>query len=212
MSNPKAVIFDAFGTLVQITEGSHPFRKLLKEGMRQGRRPHPEDAKVLMTIPVGLEGAAEHFGFKVDSARLVELQNLLDDELGGIQAYADGLVSVQMLQSAGFRVGVCSNLAKPYAKAIERIFPGLDAYSYSFEVGATKPDPSIYADACKKLGASPWDTYMIGDSQRCDRDGPNEFGIKGYFLSRAGGGDFEDLTSFAKSIIEMNDSTDSERR
>jgi HAD superfamily hydrolase (TIGR01549 family) len=194
------VIFDAFGTLLQIGKGNHPYRQILKSGILQGRRPKPDDAQQIMTHKLGLSEAAEHFGIKIFHHEMETLQEALRDELASIQAYSDGLIAVRMLQSSGFRVGVCSNLALPYAQAIERLYPNLDVYTYSFEVGAIKPSPIIYTNACNRLQCLPAQAAMIGDSQRCDRDGPTEFGMKGFFLDRQGAGDFSSLTDFAKLI------------
>lgn len=195
------VIFDAFGTLVKIHEGSHPYRQILKRGITQGRRPKPDDAKVLMTNPWGLAEAAHHLGIAVDPLVLQGIQEQLDAELSAITAFQDGLEAVAMLKDAGFKVAVCSNLAKPYAAAIERLYPDLDAYSYSFEVGAVKPDAKIYQDACTKLGVLPSMTDMVGDSQRCDQAGPNEFGMRGWYLDRGAESSLRDLASFAKKLI-----------
>lgn len=197
----KAVIFDAFGTLVQIREGSHPYRQILKAGVRQGRRPKPDDAKEIMTYPLDLSAAAEHFGIKISSRDMDSYEEALRTELEGIQAHPDGLLSVDAFQSAGYRVGVCSNLALPYAQAIERLYPSLDAYTYSFEVGAVKPDFRIYVNVCEQLELDPEHVLMIGDSLRCDRDGPNSFGMRGYFLDRQGAGDYSSLTDFACAVL-----------
>lgn len=199
----KAVIFDAFGTLVQIHEGSHPYRQILKAGVKQGRRPNPEDAKQIMTRPLSLQEAADHFGIRLPHCVMETIQNDLTSELASIQAYQDGVEAVALLKSAGFKVAVCSNLALPYAGAVERLYPALDAYVYSFEVGAVKPDVLIYAEACRQLDCAPGEAYMIGDSQRCDRDGPSEFGIHGSFLGRDGlSVDFSDLVTFARFIVQ----------
>lgn len=197
----QAVIFDAFGTLLKIHEGSHPYRQILMHGITQGRRPKPDDAIVLMTNPWGLEEAAHHLGIVVDPLVLKDIQEQLDTELLSITAFQDGLQAAAMLKDAGFKVAVCSNLAKPYAAAIERLYPDLDAYSYSFEVGAVKPDAKIYQDACRKLGVVPSMVDMVGDSQRCDRAGPCEFGMRGWYLERGVESSLQDLASFAKMLI-----------
>lgn len=201
MPSHHAVIFDAFGTILQIKEGRHPFRRLLQAGVRQGRRPQPDDAHVLMTRPLSLQGAAEHFGIKISTQELQALEYDLSEEVNGVEAFPDAILAIQSLQAAGIKVGVCSNLAMPYAAAIERLFPELDALTYSFAVGALKPSQAIYADACQKLAVPPDCTLMIGDSQRCDRDGPLSAGIDGYLLSRDGAGDFNDLLSFAGFVL-----------
>lgn len=197
----KAVIFDAFGTLVRIHEGSHPYRQLIKLGMKQGRRPQPDDIRQIMTKPWDLAATAAGFGIQVDQEEMAQLQRKLDVEVASMDAYEDGSKGIALFRAAGFKVAVCSNLGKPYGAAVHRLFPGLDSYAFSFEVGAMKPEPAIYASCCEAMGVAPGEVVMIGDSQRCDRDGPREMGIQGYYLDRfSGNGDFEDLERFARAI------------
>lgn len=200
----RGVIFDAFGTLVQIHEGRHPFRQILKLGIEQGRRPRADDAKVLMTNPWGLAEAARQLGITIKPGILETIQDQLDAELELISAYPDGLEAVSLLKEAGFKVAVCSNLAQPYAAAIERLYPSLDGYSYSFEAGVVKPDFKIYQDACTKLALQPVMVDMVGDSQRCDQAGPTEFGMRGWYLDRFGESSLKDLESFAKMLVAMS--------
>ena len=196
-----AAIFDAFGTLVEIGEGSHPYRKILTLGIAQGRRPQPTDAQVLLSQPLDLRQTAKWFGIQVEPDEMAQLEFDLFNELADIKAYPDGLRAVQQLQAAGIKVGVCSNLAKPYAAAIERLYPGLDGYSYSFAVGAIKPSFAIYRHAARQLAVSPADAWMVGDSKRCDCEGPNVFGMHGYWLDRQGNGTYASLDHFAEVIL-----------
>jgi FMN phosphatase YigB (HAD superfamily) len=209
----KAVIFDAFGTVVQIHKGVHPYRQILKEGIRQGRRPKPDDAHILMTHKLSLKGAAQHFEIEISQARLDSIQQALDNELARIQPYPDGQEAIELLQREGIKVGICSNLAMPYGSAVKRLYPNLDAYGFSYEVGVLKPDPLIYRTTCDLLQVepghffdSPGQVAMIGDSQRCDRDGPRAFGIKGFYLDRNGDGRhaFNSLVEFARLAINAN--------
>lgn len=55
----KVVIFDAFGTILKIQNGVHPYRQLLREGMKHGRRPRPDDAIQIMTFDGGLSACAD---------------------------------------------------------------------------------------------------------------------------------------------------------
>jgi FMN phosphatase YigB (HAD superfamily) len=202
------VLFDAFGTLLKISKGVHPYRQLLKEGMRQGRRPQPDDLLVLMTQPLGLQQAADFFKIQISPAHLDDLQHALDLELARIEPFEDGLHAVELLQCEGVRVAVCSNLAMPYGDPVKRLYPNLDGYGLSFEIGAMKPDRSIYHETCALVGAeltmfSGLDlTLMIGDSPKCDRDGPRAAGIRGFLLSRSGNGDFESLAEFAQTVLQ----------
>jgi len=196
------VVFDAFGTLVKIDRASHPYRQLLKLGIMRGRKPRHDDVSAIMSNHWSLEVAACELGIAIKCHELEALQSCLDDELSSITAYPDGLDAVAMLKCAGFRVGVCSNLALPYAPALMGLYPSLDAMSFSFEVGALKPDVRIYQDVCAKLGVDPGSVTMIGDSQKCDSIGPREFGMGGWHLDRSPGAPLSELTSFAGIMIK----------
>ncbi len=74
-----------------------------------------------------------------------------------------------------------------------------------------KPDPLIYQAVCNQFGFGPADPFseqgrvvMIGDSQRCDRDGPRVVGVMGYCLERHGGGAIRDLSQFADLVLDHN--------
>lgn len=198
---PIAVIFDAFGTLIKISKGSSPYRKLLKIGIEQGRRPQPSDGEIILSSPMDLHQAADFFGISVDPSVMAGLEEGLSRELAEIQAYPDGLHAVQLLQQADIKVAVCSNLAKPYAAAIERLYPTLDAYSYSFEVGAVKPSFKIYSHATQAVLGWPAEVWMIGDSKECDCNGPTAFGMRGFWLDRKGRSDYSSLDQFAAEVL-----------
>lgn len=198
----KAVLFDAFGTLVKIQGGAHPYRKIMRLGLEQGRRPSPTDAEALLSKPLDLITAAHHFGITVPGTMMAGLEDALQRELNSMEAHQDGIEAVSMLQAAGVPVGICSNLAKPYAAAVERLYPSIMLRAYSFEAGAIKPSPRMFAYAIGVMRVgSPAEIAMIGDSARCDRDGACEYGMQGYLLCRAGKGDYGSLVDFARDLI-----------
>lgn len=197
----KGVIFDAFGTIVRISKGVHPYRRIIKIGIEQGRRPGKDDLQRIMTGHVGLREAARLFDIQVTQEQMLEIEHALEQELASIEAYEDGLKAVQMLQGAGLQVAVCSNLAEPYGSAVERLYPTLNGYGFSFEVGADKPDRAIYVATADQMSLDLDQCLMIGDSQQRDRDAPTLLGLKGHYLSRDGNGDFTDLVDFAKHVM-----------
>jgi FMN phosphatase YigB (HAD superfamily) len=204
VTSPQAVIFDAFGTVVQIAEPIHPFKKLLRHGRAQGRKADPNDAAVIMTNPFGLEQAAANLRINISSADIALIQSQLNTELESIERLSDAEDCINALKAAGLKIAICSNLAMPYGATIDGLWPGLDAYGYSYAVGALKPDPHIYQTVLELLGVGAQNVWMIGDSQRCDRDGPTKIGIKGHYLSRSqakGLGDFSELTAFADAVL-----------
>ncbi|KWS42649.1 MULTISPECIES: HAD family hydrolase [Pseudomonas] len=207
----KAVILDAFGTILSSQASVQPYRLLFKEGLRQGRRPTPNDARLVMTLDCGLEGAAEHLGIHLSQGRLAEIQAVLDTDLASMEPYADALAGIELLQKHSVAIAICSNLAQPYGAVVSSLFPNLDVYAYSYQLGFLKPEPQIYKWACDQLGVNPGAAFgsgdvvhMIGDSIRCDRDGPTAIGIAGHHLGRRGGGQMTSLLEFAEMVVLNN--------
>lgn len=196
-----AVIFDAFGTLLKIDKGSNPYRKIIKLGIEQGRRPKPSDVIDLLSNPISVRQAADFYGIRVSSSAMIQLESDLQRDLASIQAYLDGIAAVQVLRAAGLKVIVCSNLAQPYASPIERLYPELDGYVYSFSVGAIKPSFEIYNKAVQLAESAPSEIWMIGDSERCDCVGPTDFGMHGHFLDRTGATGYRSLEEFALEVL-----------
>ncbi|MFK5732987.1 HAD family hydrolase [Pseudomonas urmiensis] len=205
---PSAVIFDLFGTLLEIRNRQSPYRRLLRLGSQQGRVASPGDIRWIMTNVCGLQEAADFFGIKLSSAQLTNLQRSLDVEIQSITPFEDALPAIELLRNRGVRIGVCSNLGGPYCPAVRNLLPGLDGYALSAEVGLMKPDATMYQHICTQLDAVPRrdpglngsQVMMIGDSRRCDAEGPRAAGLEGYHLDRSGAGRFSNLLEFVAGI------------
>jgi HAD superfamily hydrolase (TIGR01493 family) len=181
----KAIVFDVYGTLVEICDKRAPFRQLIKIGEQQGRKTRGNDARLIMGQPVSLLEAAELLGICLTDADHQQLERDLHAEVASIAPFADTLTTLHELKSRGFKLGLCSNLALDYAAPVVSIFPfALDACVWSFATGAIKPDPAIYAHACRQLRCAPSDVLMVGDTVEADVDGPRAFGMQALFLDR----------------------------
>lgn len=208
----RAVIFDVFGTLLEIRNRQHPYRQLLREGAQQGRPPSTHDLRVLMTFQGGLLEAADLFRIRLAPRQVDNLQAALERELESIHLYSDAQPAIDRLRSQGVKLGLCSNLAQPYCAAVRRLLPDLDAYALSAELMVMKPDPQMYLATCRLLGAVPdggdgdpsHRVLMIGDSPKCDQYGPRQIGVGGYHLDRSGSGRFRDLLEFVTAMEELN--------
>lgn len=108
----KTAIFDAFGIVVRIGNRTNPYRQLLLEGIKQGRRPHPSDAHLIMTLNLDLKGIAEHLGIHPSQSRMDEIETDLPAKLDSIEAYTDAIQAVAMLQERGVALKICRNLPK----------------------------------------------------------------------------------------------------
>lgn len=205
-----ALIFDAFGTTLRISAPTNPYRQLLREGVKNGRPPSPGDLHKLMTIDAGLREAADILGIQVTPSRMDEMKSDLQREIESIEVFPDARDAIALLHEHGVATAICSNLAAPYGPAVKKLLPDLNAYSFSYELGVTKPDPAIYRAVCNDLGVVPGHLFgggaqlaMIGDSPRCDRDGPRATGIKGFHLDRYGAGAIRGLMQFAELVVEQ---------
>ncbi|WP_281686836.1 HAD family hydrolase [Pseudomonas citronellolis] len=204
----KAVIFDAFGTLLRIGARKQPYLQLMRLAREAGRPPHADDARTLMTQELGLAAAAERFQTPLPMSSLAELERDLLEELSSVTLYPDALPAINMLREAGIRVAVCSNLAAPYAVPVKLLLPTLDAYCWSFNVGAIKPEPAIYQHVAHQLACSPSSLSMIGDTLDADCLGPRRCGIRGYHLCRQGEAAedaFSDLITFARLVVSTTE-------
>lgn len=181
----KAILFDVYGTLVEIRDKRAAFRQLIKIGRRQGRQPDVKDAALLMGRRIRLTEAAELLGICLTDADRERLDRDLSAEVESVAPFVDTLPTLRELKKRGFKLGVCSNLALDYAAPIEAILPvSFDAHVWSFEAGAIKPDPAIYARACEQLSCEPGEVLMIGYTLDADVDGPRRFGMQALLLDR----------------------------
>lgn len=208
----SAIVFDAFGTIVRIGQRTNPYRELIREGRRQGIALSSYSAQIAMTKSLSLENMASSLGISLTTSKREELHHKLEIEVSSIEPYQDAVQATSLLKNAGIKTGICSNLASPYSPKVREIFPHMDGYAFSYEVGAMKPDPGIYRSVCAQMNVEPGHyfsdemgrVFMIGDSRRCDRDGPRCAGVIGFHLDRTGRGQIHDLVQFAQMVIEYN--------
>lgn len=198
------MVFDAFGTLLRIGTRKQPYPQLLRLAREAGRSPQGDDVRTLMTQSLGLAGAVERFQTPLAMSSLAALEQDLLEELSSIVLYPDALPAISMLREAGIKIAVCSNLAAPYAVPVKLLLPTLDAYCWSFEVGAIKPEPTIYQHVARQLACPPSSLAMIGDTLDADCLGPRRCGLRGYHLCRQeepAEDAFSDLISFARYVV-----------
>lgn len=211
----SAILFDAFGTVIDIEHRYYPYRMLLRLGIRQGQKFGPEALRQLMVFNGCLMDAADLLGIRVTVGDLDAIQDALESELASCLPFQDAVEAIAMLKAEGIRIGICSNLAQAYGASVRRHFPTVDAFAFSYEVGVMKPDPFIYHTLCQSLGVVPtrdWkrggqaSVMMVGNSPRCDRDGPSVIGIPGYLLRRNTQGAFGSLVHFAEAVLASRES------
>jgi len=104
-------------------------------------------------------------------------------------------------RASAFRLAVCSNLAADYASAVLSLLPNMDTYALSCDVGCVKPEPAIYQAVCRSLELAPQEILFVGDSLRCDVDGPRDFGMVSVHLDRKAGDTIVQVVSTALEAL-----------
>lgn len=183
MQPVRAIAFDAFGTLIQYGQRLAPYNRLLA-GRSAG-----EGRLRFLTRNV----SAATFAAELNLSDLVpEIEVDLAVELADLRLFPEVPEVLAKARAACLRLAVCSNLAKEYGPAVRKLLPRLDAYIFSFEVGVAKPDPGIFRQVSDELGCAPGEVIFVGDSKRCDFDGPQAFGMQARWLNRKGGQSLRD--------------------
>ena len=197
----QAICFDAFGTLVEITDKRRPFHALLRGGVTS------ITAEEVLTKPLNLREVAA--GSATSSGRAAWRNSKRTCRLNAPPS-ASGPGSPKSgssLRERGLRIGVCSNLALPYGAPLLAALPDTpDAVILSYEVGLVKPDPAIFHLVCDRLGLQPAEILFVGDTPSADIEGPHAIGMSAMHIS-----DFEVYTG-AKFIGSENSPRTSSRQ
>lgn len=172
----SAVIFDCFGTILNIKHKKNPYYHYLK---RQGIR----DVNIynsIMKNNLKLEDLSPFLGIVENEELLKESKQLLDFELSNIVMFEDAKDVLSTLDKS-VKILICSNLAQPYHKPISNI-NCLKILSY--EVGFIKPEIEIYSMCLEKLNVKPNETLFVGDNFISDYLAPKKIGMNSCWLNR----------------------------
>lgn len=195
---PKVIAFDAFGTLVQIGQigqSKSPYLKLMKWLKDNGRKPKSNDASVIMSNYVDFAKLAQIFGRRIPEDLLQELHEDLEFELQTTKVYEDVIPTLMELKRLGFKLALCSNLAKPYGEALSSLLPYFDVSILSYEVGEIKPNTQIYNILIERLGCQMSDVLFIGDHPHLDVEKPLELGMSAKLIDRKNHQKIQDILS-----------------
>lgn len=171
------IVFDVFGTLItQRGQTTNAYSRLISAAGGQ-RLP-------FLTRNTGIGTFAHELGI---AHLLPVIERELSDELAQLELFEDAPLVLAQLRAKRRTVAVCSNLAQPFGPAVRALLPGLDAYVFSYEVGARKPEPAIYERVCSVLTCKPRDVLWVGDSRRADFEAPRAFGMHACLIDRKAG-------------------------
>lgn len=190
MAPIEAIAFDAFGTLVEITDKRQPFWSLVAGEPSNALLQHA------LRYPVGLKELSRQLSSPISGERLAELEADLDAELKSVRLRPGMDLVWQVAQRTGLQIAICSNLAEPYENPLVEQMPGKpDVSVLSFQARLIKPQPEIYHLVCNRLGLEARQVLFVGDSMKADVIGPAAIGalsmpIAEFERSFAGGASF----------------------
>jgi putative hydrolase of the HAD superfamily len=204
---PRAVLLDAFGTLVALEPPHVHLRARLYSAA--GVDVSPERAAAAFAAEISyyvahhLEGRdAESLDRLRDGCAAV-LHEALGDEGGAIDravvrtamleslrfdAFADAAPALRALRAGGLRLVVASNwdCSLPEVLADAGLLHLVDAVVSSAVAGAAKPDDRLFGAALEAAGCGPGEAIHVGDSIDNDLAGAAAAGIAALLLVRAG--------------------------
>tara|TARA_R100001377_G_scaffold83259_1_gene64532 strand:+ start:732 stop:1385 length:654 start_codon:yes stop_codon:yes gene_type:complete len=180
----ELVVFDLFGTLLQTGSGHNPYRKILEWARLNGRSPRPHDATTIMTADMSPIELFNAMGISPSTEMMNKFNKALEADIESIRLFDDAMSTLSKLTNKWIRIAICSNLAKPYGAALKLIEDVDYIRCLSFEIGAIKPDPSVYQYVVEKSGVRKESILFVGDSLNADYQGPREFGIPACHLVR----------------------------
>ncbi len=151
---------------------------------------------LIRPFPSGKEGTffrevnarvIEHLGLDSDSTTLDDIHT--EYEKGVVwKLYPESLAILRSLRDAGYRLGVISNASHSLPSILEKL--GLakyfDTITYSFDVGAEKPDVRIFRRAVAQANATEERCVHVGDSFEADYLGARRAGLHAVLVCREG--------------------------
>jgi FMN phosphatase YigB (HAD superfamily) len=194
------VLFDLYGTLIELKRDSKPYHKLVRQVPVSNR--YKLLRKSLVHPCVSLSGFAELIGLP-DPKGIDFLESDLNQDIESATLFEDSLPTLIKLKEQGIKTALISNVATPYKIPVQTL--GLKKYFdviiFSCDAGVAKPALSIYRLALVQLGSSPAEAMMVGDSYKSDVKGPENVGITGIHLVRDGAHDKPNEISGLSKIV-----------
>lgn len=163
----QAVCFDGFGTVVEIVDKRRPFHTLLRDEASGTL------AVRAITHPIDLRALSQEMAHPAAEDDLARLEADIEAECAStrLRPGVDQIWSA--LRRAGLKIAICSNLARPYERAlIDQLPDSPDALVLSFRAGMMKPQQQIYQLVCRELRLQPSEVLFTGDDLEADVFGP----------------------------------------
>ncbi|PQO24541.1 haloacid dehalogenase [Rhodobacteraceae bacterium WD3A24] len=175
----RSVIFDLDGTLADTSADLIAAANAALSAMGHGARLDPAaDAATAFAggkamLALGLERAGERpDGARIEAAYPVLLEAYSADIARHTRLYPGAAEAVERLRGQGYAVAICTNKPTDLAERLMRALGLRDAFAALVGAGCLrvrKPDPAMYREALRRLGAPRAGSMLVGDTIT-DRD------------------------------------------
>ena len=186
-----AVIFDLFGTLVDIypyeeyqsvlgqmasvlTVSFDAFRRLWSETT------YERNTGVIRTIEANIDYICRETGVSADDIKIRLATKIRYDFVANtMRPRQDAIDVLSYLRSQSLRIGLISNCSPetPLIWKDTPFVPLVDVAVFSSSVGVKKPDPHIYQLATEQLATEPENCLYIGDGDSQELTGASQVGM-----------------------------------
>ncbi len=131
-----------------------------------------------------LKGAGVEIGQELASEILSKMQKMKWE----FKIFADVSDTLKLLKERGLILGLISNVGQDMEKTFKDLglYPYLDFYVTSHEIGVDKPQPQIFQAALQKAKVKPEEGIYVGDQYDLDIVGARSVGMKGILIDRKG--------------------------
>ena len=102
------------------------------------------------------------------------------------ELYEDVPPVLRELRRRDLKIGLVTNSSRDLDRFVDTFSLDVDAAVSSGSHGKVKPDPSIFEAALARLGLTPAEAVMVGDSLLDDVEGARSIGMRAFLLDREG--------------------------
>jgi phosphoglycolate phosphatase/AHBA synthesis associated protein len=175
-------------------------RVVEESGARFRGRPVPRE-EFLPTFGQGTEADVRAFGLRCTPAELDAFYLEAFPRHAAATVWVDPAARplLEALRAAGRRRAVVTNTLTPLARHVLEaagLLPLLEVVACADQVPRAKPAPDLVLHACARLGVSPAEAWMVGDS-RYDRGAAGAAGVRFVGLGLDGDARIESLPELA---------------
>ena len=100
------------------------------------------------------------------------------------ELFEDALPVLEEIRLAQLKIGLVSNGIRDLTEFVAHHRLDVDAIVDSRSHGRVKPHPTIFEAALERLGASPAEAVMVGDSLEEDIEGARALGMRAILIDR----------------------------